>query len=178
MSDPSKSPTASVRATNAPRSPREGAWPDGASADGQGYPPPETVMRWMADRNPVFALLDCEIVEVARGRTVLAMPMTDKVMNTFGAMHGGMIMAFADLCFGFTANSAQNERGVSSSAEIHWLAPGVIGDRLIGEATQVWRRGRNGLYDVTLWNERKGDTVAIVHGRMRFIGGAVMDDAG
>jgi len=135
---------------------------------------PLTIVRWMAAQNPVFQLLECEILEAEHGRTKLAMPMGEIVVNTFGATHGGMIFAFADLCFGFTANGAENIKGVSSSGEIHWLAPGIPGDRLIGEAKQVWRKGRNGLYDVYLWNEKQGDLVAIVHGRMRFIGGDVM----
>ena len=87
----------------------------------------------------------------------------------------GLIFAFADICFGFTANAAKNQKGVSASAEIHWVSPGIIGDRLIGEAQEVWRKGRNGLYDVRMWNERQGETVAIVHGRMRFVGGTVME---
>lgn len=139
-------------------------------------PEPIEIIRWMAARNPVFKLLQCEIIEAVQGRTRLAMPISDQVINTFGAMHGGMIFAFADLCFGFTANGAENVMGVSSSAEVHWLAPGAAGDRLIGDAEQVWRKGRNGLYDVKLWNEAQGDMVAIVHGRMRFVGGPVMTD--
>ncbi|MEO1719720.1 MAG: hotdog fold thioesterase [Pseudomonadota bacterium] len=137
-------------------------------------PPAAEIVAWMASNNPVFKLLQCEIIHAERGATRLAMPIGPDMINTFGAMHGGMIFAFADLCFGFTANAARNIKGVSSSGEIHWLAPGLSGDRLIGDAREVWREGRNGLYDVYLSNEGNGDTVAIVHGRMRFIGGPVM----
>ncbi|MEO0670816.1 MAG: hotdog fold thioesterase [Pseudomonadota bacterium] len=137
-------------------------------------PDAETIVRWMAANNPVFALLKCEIRHASSGRTCLAMPITPELANTFGAMHGGMIFAFADLCFGFTANAAQNVKGVSSSAEIHWLAPGKVGTTLIGDAKETWREGRNGLYDVYLDDEESGEMIAIVHGRMRFIGGEVM----
>lgn len=145
------------------------------NAEGNPVPPQFEIITWMAARNPVFQMFACEILEAEHGRTKMAMPMTATVANTFGMLHGGLCFAFADLCFGFTANAAENIKGVSSSAEIHWLAPGIVGDRLIGEARQVWRVGRNGLYDVMMWNEAKGDMVAIVHGRMRFIGGPVMD---
>ncbi|MEO1694788.1 MAG: hotdog fold thioesterase [Pseudomonadota bacterium] len=146
---------------------------DATQAEGRS---PRAIVTWMAARNPVFKLLACEILHAERGHTRLAMPIGDNVINTFGAMHGGMIFAFADLCFGFTANAAQNVRGVSSSGEIHWLAPGIGGDRLIGDAHEVWREGRNGIYHVYLTQEGKGDTIAIVHGRMRFIGGPVVVD--
>ena len=148
------------------------------NAEGNAVPPQFELITAMAARNPVYQLLQCELLEAERGRSVLAMPMTETVGNTFGILHGGLCFAFADLCFGFTANAAENIRGFSSSAEIHWLAPGLVGDRLIGEATEVWRRGRNGLYDVKMWNEKQGDTVAIVHGRMRFVGGPVLDADG
>lgn len=144
------------------------------NAEGNPVPPQIETVRWMAARNPVFQMYACEVLEAEHGRTRLAMPMLPQVANTFGHLHGGLSFMFADLCFGFTANAAENIKGVSSSAEIHWLAPGIVGDRLIGEAKQVWRAGRNGLYDVTMWNEAQGDVVAIVHGRMRFIGGPVV----
>lgn len=138
-------------------------------------PPAIDIIRWMAERNPAFLELGIEILEAERGRTKLAMPMPTRFANTFSVMQGGLTFTLADFCFGFTANAARNERGVSSSAEIHWLAPGMIGDRLIAEGVEVWRQGRNGLYDVKIWNEKKGDMVAIVHGRMRFIGGTVLE---
>ncbi len=138
-------------------------------------PPALDIVRYMARTNPAFTDLGIEIVEAERGRTKLALPMVSRFANSFDLMQGGLTFTLADLCFGFTANAARNERGVSSSAEIHWLAPGVIGDRLIAEAVEVWREGRNGLYDVKLWNDAKGDMVAIVHGRMRFIGGKVLE---
>ena len=100
------------------------------------------------------------------------MPVRREVTNTFGNCHGGITFAFADICFGFTANAARNEKGVSSSAEIHSLT-GQIGDRLIGEAREIWHEAMAS--DVTIKNEHTGTVVAIVHGRMRFVGGRVLD---
>lgn len=134
------------------------------------------IVEWMAARNPIFKMMQCEILISEPGFTRLAMPISPDMGNTFGVMHGGMMFAFADLCFGFTANAAQNLKGVSASAEIHWMAPGEVGGRLVGDATEVWRKGRNGLYDVMLKNGEEGDVIAIVHGRMRFIGGPVVVD--
>ena len=140
-----------------------------------GIPSAMAIMRHMAGQNPVFQFLQIEILEAERGRARFAMPVRREVTNTFGNCHGGITFAFADKSFGFTAKAARNEKGVSSSAEIHWLAPGQIGDRLIGEAREIWHEGRNGLYDVTIKNEHTGTVVAIVHGRMRFVGGRVLD---
>jgi acyl-CoA thioesterase len=132
------------------------------------------IVEWMAARNPIYQMMRCEILIAEPGHVRLAMPITPEMSNTFGVMHGGMMFAFADLCFGFTGNGAQNVKGVSASAEIHWMAPGNVGEQLVGDATEVWRKGRNGLYDVKLMNGVDGDVIAIVHGRMRFIGGPVV----
>ena len=150
--------------------------PAGAAAPTDPPPPAaRAVIEHMRAFNPVYQMLEIELLEAERGRSKFAMPLSRKIGNTFGMAHGGLIFAFADICFGFTANAAKNEKAVSASAEIHWVAPGIIGDRLIGEAREVWRKGRNGLYDVRMWNECQGETVAIVHGRMRFVGGKVLE---
>ncbi|MEZ5842852.1 MAG: hotdog fold thioesterase [Hyphomicrobiaceae bacterium] len=140
-----------------------------------GLASPLAVMRWMASVNPIFKMLEIEIVEVGTASSRLVMPVTPAVSNTYGVAHGGMVFAFADLCFGFTSNAVTNQKGLSSSAEIHWTASGVVGDRLVGDTVEAWRKGRNGLYDVRIASERTGELVALVHGRIRFIGGEVID---
>src|SRR5436190_1711865 len=68
----------------------------------------------------------------------------------FDPRHGGMIFALADMTFGFTCN-AHNERAVTAGATIEMLASPKLGDRVISEAHEVYRKGRNALIDVTLW---------------------------
>ena len=170
--------------------------PDGPSdQNGDPLPPAAQIIAHMAKLNPVYDLLAIELLEARHGYSRFAMPVTQHLSNTFGNAHGGLIFAFADICFGFTANAARNIRGMSSSAEIHWLAPGLVGTRLIGETREIWHKGRNGLYDVyirsqTLETDNGAQTlagkstdssdtdhdplIAIVHGRMRFIGGTVL----
>ena len=51
-----------------------------------------------------------------------------------------------------------------------FLAPVEIGDVLISEAKEIYRQGRNALYDTRLWREKDATVVAIVQGRMRIVG--------
>ena len=79
-----------------------------------------------------------------------------------------------------TSASASGERRAQREGRVligrnPLAGAGQIGDRLIGEAREIWHEGRNGLYDVTIKNEHTGTVVAIVHGRMRFVGGRVLD---
>lgn len=136
---------------------------------------PLAIMHWMSRRHPVFHLLQMEILQVGENASRLVMPVTPAISNTYGVAQGGIIFTFADICFGFTANATTNLKGLTTQAEIHWTASGLVGDRLIGETTEVWQKGRNGLYDVRVISEKSQELVAIVHGRVRFIGGAVVD---
>lgn len=120
-------------------------------------------------RSPVMRWLGVEILDVRAGYIHVAIVVRPDIANVHGGCHGGLIFALADIAFGMAAQ-AGNEKAVSASAEIQFLAPAALGTRLETRAQEVWRRGRNGIYDVTL-TDGAGETVALVRGRMRFIGG-------
>ena len=143
-----------------------------------GNPSPRDVIAFMGERNAVFRHLQIEVLEAVRGRSRFAMMVRPELTNTFDTLHGGMIFALADMTFGFTCNAA-NERAVTGGASIEMLASPKVGDRVISEAVEVYREGRNCLLDVKLWIERGTGVpptiVAHVRGRMRLIGGKVLE---
>ena len=126
----------------------------------------------MATRNPIYKHLGVEVLEAEPGRSVFAIELRDDLTNTFGSAHGGVVFTLADLTFGFTCN-ALGERAVTASASIDYLA-GSTESRLIAEAREVMRQGRNAYYDVEIRDET-GKALAIVRGRMRIVGGSVLD---
>jgi len=150
-----------------------------AGRNAHGKPTPREVIAYMAKRNAVFRLLDIEVLEAERGHSKFAMIVRPELTNTFDTLHGGMIFALADMTFGFTCN-AHNERAVTAGASIEMLSSPKVGDRVISEAREVYRHGRNALVDVTLWIDHEPDEartiVAHVRGRMRLIGGKVLVD--
>lgn len=146
----------------------------GAPGAGKHYTPRE-VIEYMGTVNRVFQGLGVEVLEAQPGRSLFAMVVQEPHTNTFGALHGGIIFALADQTFGFTCN-AQNEKAVSAGATIEFLGPAQLGDRVISEANEVYREGRNALYDVKIWVEATGAVVAHVRGRMRILGGSVMPE--
>jgi len=107
------------------------------------------------------------------GRARFAMLVRPDMANTFGTCHGGIIFTLADTAFGWTGN-ATNEKAVTAGASIEILAPAMVGDRLIADAVEVFREGRNVLLDVRVWREGTDVTVAHVRGRMRQVGGALL----
>jgi acyl-CoA thioesterase len=126
-------------------------------------------VQWLANRNAVWKFLGCELVDAEPGRTRLKMTVKPEHSNSFNYFHGGLIFTLADLTFGFTCNAA-GVRSVTAGSTIDFLAPVEVGDVLISEAKEIYRQGRNGLYDTRLWREKDGVVVAIVQGRMRIVG--------
>ena len=134
--------------------------------------PQRALIEQMARRNPVFQHLGIDVELAEPGHTRFAMRLRPELTNTFGTGHGGIIFTLADMAFGFTCN-AHGERAMTASAAIDYLAPAPVGERLIADAREVARQGRNVFYDVVISVEG-GDTVAIVRGRMKILGGPVI----
>ena len=138
-------------------------------------PPAEyRLIMQMAKHNPVFRHLGIEVELAEPGHTRFAMQMRPDLTNTFGVGHGGTIFTLADMAFGFTCN-ASGERAMTASAAIDYLAPTPVDARLIADAREVQRQGRNVFYDVVI-SVAGGDTVAIVRGRMKVLGGKVIPE--
>lgn len=128
----------------------------------------------MAKRNPVFRHLGIQVEVAAPGHTRFSMQMRPDLTNTFGVGHGGIIFTLADMAFGFACN-ASGERAMTASASIDYLAPAPVEARLVADAREVARQGRNAFYDVVI-SVDGGDTIAIVRGRMKVLGGQVVPE--
>ena len=117
--------------------------------------------------------LGMELAEVGPGHAVLTMRVRDDMANGHGIAHGGFTFLLADSAFAFACNS-HNRRTVAQGCDIAFLAPVHTGDVLSAEAVERWRKGRNGIYDITV---RCGErVVAEFRGRSREIGGHIFDD--
>ena len=138
-------------------------------AAGAPHPTPHEVHAHIVARNPVYQGLGVEIVDIAPGRATFAMAVRPDMANVHGTCHGGLIFTLADIAFGFAAQ-ASNERAMSTSAEVQFLAPAMVGTRLVARAVELWREDRNAVYDVRIEGEG-GRVVALLRGRMRYLGG-------
>lgn len=107
--------------------------------------------------------LGIRIVEVRPGYTKASMVVREDMLNGHAACHGGMIFSLADTAFAFSCNS-HGGVVVAAAASIDFLAPAQVGDELTAEAVERWRSKRNGVYEVTVVNQR-GETVALFRGR-------------
>jgi acyl-CoA thioesterase len=113
--------------------------------------------------------LGMRVEHVAPGEATLSMEVTDFMLNGHGLAHGGFIFALADSAFAFACNG-YNQRAVAHQASITYMAPARRGDRLTAVARELYRQGRNGIYDVHVTNAR-GEPVAEFRGHSRTVKG-------
>lgn len=91
---------------------------------------------WVEDR--ASAGLGMRLEDVAPGRAVMVMTITEAMVNGHGICHGGFIFALANSAFAF-ACSSHGERAVAQHASITFLRPGRHGETLRAEAIERTR---------------------------------------
>ncbi|HEV2285520.1 MAG TPA: hydroxyphenylacetyl-CoA thioesterase PaaI [Steroidobacteraceae bacterium] len=124
---------------------------------------------WQRDR--ASQALGMRLVAVRPGWARLAMTVRPDMLNGHGVCHGGMVFALADSAFAFACNT-HNESTVAAAAAIDFLAAARAGDELTAEAAELWRTRRNGIYEISVTNQR-GERVALFRGRSYRIEGRV-----
>lgn len=116
--------------------------------------------------------LGMRMVAIAPGRADVAMTVRPDMLNGHAICHGGFIFALADSAFAFACNS-YNLTTVASACGIDFLAPARLGDVLTARAHERTARGRTGVYDIDVVNQR-GEVIALVRGKSHRINGQVI----
>lgn len=117
--------------------------------------------------------LGITITNVAPGRATATMRVRDDMVNGHGICHGGFVFTVADTALAFASNS-YDEVTVAAGADITFLEPVSVGAMLTATAVERARRGRTGLYDVTV-TEDDGTVVAEFRGRSHGLGRKLLE---
>jgi acyl-CoA thioesterase len=102
-----------------------------------------------------------EVVEAGSARA--RMEVGRAMVNGHSVCHGGYIFTLADTAFAFACNGYDRVT-FAAGATIDFLRPAHLGDRLLADATELYRGRKSGVYDVTVTNQ-EGETVALFRGR-------------
>jgi acyl-CoA thioesterase len=119
--------------------------------------------------------LGIRLISLAPGEALLAMAVTETMVDWHNTCHGGFIYLLADTAFGYASNS-RNARMVAQYCSITYLNPAQRGDRLSAQAVERQRAGRSGLYDVAVTRE-DGTPIAEFRGHARAIEGTILPDS-
>jgi acyl-CoA thioesterase len=123
-------------------------------------------------RDRASQALGMRLGAVSPGRARVLMRVRADMVNGHGLCHGGIVFALADSAFAFACNS-YNESTVAAAAAIDYLAAAREGDELTAEASELWRGGRNGLYEIVVSNQRT-ERIALFRGRSYRVEGPVV----
>jgi len=122
----------------------------------------------MYDDDAASRALGVTISNVAPGSAVASMKVRQDMVNGHGICHGGYIFTLADTAFAFACNT-YDDVTVAAGADISFLEPVHQDAQLTATAVELARRGRSGLYDVTV-RTNDGVVVAEFRGRSRSLG--------
>jgi acyl-CoA thioesterase len=128
---------------------------------------------YAADR--ASAHLGIAIDGVAPGRATARMTVTEIMINGHDICHGGYIALLADTAFAFACNTYDRVT-VAAGYDVEFLQPVRLGDDLVAVAAERVRRGRAGIYDVTV-TRGDGEVVAEFRGRSRTVSGTLLGRA-
>jgi acyl-CoA thioesterase len=134
----------------------------------------EKVGRAMMDKDQSARFLGVTLEEIRPGYARMAMTVTADMLNGLGMCHGGFTYKLADDAFAYACNS-HNRNAVAINCSIAYPAAAWLDDRLVAEGVEVHRKGRAGIYDVTV-TRQDGTVVALFRGHCRVIEGHVIDE--
>ena len=121
-----------------------------------------TEQMWRQDA--ASRMLGMEVLEVWPGCATVSMTVREDMINGWDVCHGGLVAALADSAFAVACNS-HGTVTVAAGFDVTFVAPAKLGDHLVASAVERSRRGRSGLYDVTVRRSGDGEVVAELRGR-------------
>ncbi|MBR9828195.1 MAG: hydroxyphenylacetyl-CoA thioesterase PaaI [Oceanospirillales bacterium] len=118
--------------------------------------------------------LNIQIEETRPGYARLSMKIRKDMLNGHGMCHGGFIFALSDTAFAHACNS-YNKVTVASGCSIEFVAPGFLDDTLTAVAQERQRKGRTGVYDITVYNQNN-EELAFFRGKSYQIKGTLLPE--
>jgi acyl-CoA thioesterase len=146
---------------------------DGQAVDKTALAKAAAEVMWRDDNASKW--LGMKIEEVRPGYARLSMTVTPSMVNGHDLCHGGLIFTLADSTFAFACNS-HNQRAVAAGASIEFVAPAFLGDVLTAEGVEQVLKGRTGVYDMRVINQ-KSELIALFRGKSATIKGQLVEDA-
>jgi len=102
------------------------------------------------------------------------MRVEERHCNGHQVCHGGVIFTLADSAFAYACNS-YNMVTLAQQNAITFCSPGQKGDVLTANAVEVVRKGRSGVYDVTV-TRQDGAVIAVMRGNSRTVNGTSFNE--
>jgi len=118
---------------------------------------------------PLFADLGLQIERAANGTCCCSLPVTPRVVNPYGMLHGGISFTLADTGMGVAVVTllAPDERAMTIECSIRYLRPASAG-RIIAECHVIRRSSRLAITEAELFDET-GELIAVAGGSFHIL---------
>jgi len=123
---------------------------------------PYSDMQELVKNDELAQALGIKLVECGKGWCRVSMVVKKGMLNAYGAAHGSVIYALADVAFAAACNSHE-VKGVALSMTMNYRRPACENEQLIAEAREESRGKTTGLYRMKVTNG-EGKLVAIADG--------------
>jgi acyl-CoA thioesterase len=134
----------------------------------------ERAAHGLFERDRASQGLGMRLVSVRPGSARVVMTVRADMLNGHQVCHGGIVFALADSALAFACNSYNNST-LAAAAAIDFLAAAREGDELTADAIELWRTRRNGIYEITIVNQRS-ERVALFRGRSYQVDGQIVKE--
>lgn len=114
------------------------------------------LLDWMKTKNPFWALLGMELLEIKKGWAVVRLPVENKLTNAIGLVHGGAIFAAADSAVGMAlVGMTGRDQNISTlEMKINYMKP-VREGAIMAEARIIHRGRQTAVGDVEVRDEER-----------------------
>lgn len=116
------------------------------------------------EKEPSWEWFGFSIAEATEGRAVVSLVVGPGHVNANAMAHGAIVFAVADQAFAMAANTVI-PYAATGDAQIHYIAPSRLGQRLVATARASWADERRAVVDVTVTAD--GTAVATYRGMAR-----------
>src|SRR6201993_2471515 len=128
----------------------------------------DALARIKQTRPPFAELLGIEVVSASPDKIVAEMTVREELCTVPAVLHGGAVMAFADTlgAMGTIVNLPQGAGTTTIESKTNFVAPALVGTRIVGETTPV-HRGRRTMIWQTRVSTPEGRLGALVTPALR-----------
>lgn len=123
----------------------------------------ENKINQVLSQDSASKMLGIELLSVADDSLEMGLTVTADMTNGYNICHGGIIFSLADTALAF-ACVALGETALTQSAQIDYISPALLGDKLRARSKVISRRKRNICCDIEVYNQ-KDELIALVRGR-------------
>ena len=131
----------------------------------------ESASSAMLSRDTASRQLGIELDEIRPGYARMSLVVQQWMLQGHAVCHGGIMFALADTAMAFASNSYDVPH-LAMNANIDFLRPAHLNQRLTAEAIEGNRSRRLGMYDVIVTND-EGEKVCHFRGRTYGVRGSV-----